>query len=744
MHYQRSFLALACSVFILQGCLDSDSDSDSDSQSSNPGQQDPSPDLTGFDIASASYCDHTVQGHCMYPFPNNFFTQNDELTSTGLRVNFQLAGMPVAAPIDLPASPADNRYVPVKTTEPTPINPEQWNRNDGFSPGSMLLAHLPGIDLAATGAAPLTDLEQSLEEDAPILVFNAQTLERQLIWAELDANNTDLAQQALIIRPAKNFIEGERYIAVIRNARNTDGELLKPNELFRAYRDGIATGEEAFETRRDTMDDLFETIEDAGISREEVTLAWDFTIASQQSLTERLLSIRDDAFSRLGGQAPVFTVTDVLEDPASGLSRNIVGTFEVPNYLNQPGGGVGATFNYSNDGPDALPEVLNGNDVMQARFRCQIPSMAVADFSDPNSPVEPARAALYGHGLFGQSAYELKGGEFGSGHVRALQSEHNIAFCATDWIGMAQEDIVAGNIHRILADLSDLPKQLDRSQQGLLNFMYLAELMRHPDGFASNSNFRHGPGDTLVYDPTEVFYDGNSQGGILGGALVATAPNIHRGVLGVPGSNYSLLLRRYGPFDQRFGSVLYEAYQGGLDQSLNFALMQMLWDRAENNGYLSHLAGNHLPNTPTEKKILLHVALGDYQVTQWSAEILARTVGAAVHEPTARLGESPDSNPLFNIQRIEQYPHTGHALMIWDSGDVLEISPGKFKGNPLPPTNNTGPDTDYGNDPHESPRNTVAAREQKSAFMRSDGAVIDVCGVTPCYSDDYTNKSRLP
>lgn len=735
MPYQRSFLALACSLLVLQGCLNSSSGSSSHTGPAEP--QQPALDLSGFEVATASYCDHTVLAHCMYPFPNNFFTRGDDRTPTELRVNFALDAMPVAVPVDLPASPGDNRYVPVKTTEATSINPEQWNRNDGFSPGSMLLAHLPGIDLAATGAPQLTDLEQSQEADTPIIVFNAATGERQLIWAELDANNTDPAQQALIIRPAKNFIEGERYIAVIRNAKNADGELLEPNELFRAYRDGIDTGEELFEARREAMDDIFAATDAAGITRKELTLAWDFTIASQQSLTERLLHMRDDAFGRLGSQSPVFTITDVVENPDGGLSRNIVGTFAVPNYLNQSGGGVGTTFNYSSNDPDALPEILNGNEMLQARFRCQVPTVAVADFANPASPVSPGRAALYGHGLFGESAYGKKGGEFGSGHVRDMQSEHNIVFCATDWIGMAQDDIVAGNIHRILADLSDLPKQLDRSQQGLLNFMYLAELMRHPDGFSSNASFRHGPDDTPVFDRSEVFYDGNSQGGILGGALVAAAPNIHRGVLGVPGSNYSLLLRRYGPFNQRFGSVLYEAYPDGLDQSLSFALMQMLWDRAENNGYLSMLADN------SEKNVLLHVALGDYQVTQWSAEIMARTIGAAVHEPTARLGESPDSNPLFDIQRIEQYPYAGHGLMIWDSGDVEEVSPGKFKGNPFPPTNNTGPDRSVGNDPHESPRKTVAARQQKSDFMQTNGAVSDVCGATPCYSDDYTGISRL-
>ncbi len=736
MHSKWPLLALACSSVLLHGCLSSGSSS---SPRPAPNQPDspPTVDLSAFDRGSAAHCDHTVNTHCMFPFPNNFFTRQDSATLTGLRVRFDASAMPVAHPVSI--SPSQFAPRGVETTGQTPVNPAEWNRNDGFSPGAMLLAHLPGLDLAQTGAVRLSDIEASLSPDAPILVINADTGERQLIWAELDANAPAADRQALIIRPAVNFQEGQRYIAAIRNARDAEGQLLPVNELFRAYRDNIDTRDEVYEARRSSMNDILERLDAHGVKRGELNLAWDFTIASQQSITGRLLAIRDDAFERIGSGAPTFTVDQV--GPAiegsirAGLSRGITGTFRVPNYLNQRGGVPGASFNYSDDSPDALPQVLNGDDYFTARYRCQIPVTAVADFTDPASPVTPARAALYGHGLFGEGP----GGEFRAGNVRDMQTEHNIMFCATDWVGMATEDFLAGVIHRVLADITLIPQQLDRSQQGILNAMFLAELLRHPQGFQAHPAFRHGPGDALIYDPSEVFYDGNSQGGILGGALVATAPNIHRGVLGVPGSNYSLLLRRYGPFNQRFGFIMYEAYRDGLDRSLIFALMQMLWDRAENNGYLSHLAGNHLPDTPTDKHVLLHVGLGDYQVTQWSAEIMARTIGAAIHEPTVRLGEHPDTNPYFAIPKIAQYLHRGHALMIWDSGGVSEDG---SRGNPFPPISNTGPNVSVGRDPHESPRNTVAARLQKSEFMKTGGAVVDVCGASPCYSDDYTGVSR--
>lgn len=718
----------ACVFTLLSGC--------GGSSSSGGGEPTPGVDLSGLDLNTAEYCDLTVTDRCLYPFPNDFFTRADSTTPTGRRVNFQPQAMPVAQPVSIAANP----YAPtgVETTEPTPIDPTEWNRNDGFSPGAMIQTRVADVDLAASGAVGIGDLSEGGNPDAPILVLDAETGERQLIWAELDANATSDEGRALIIRPAKNLIEGRTYLVVLRNLVDSQGRAIAATPLFRAYRDGLDTGRPVLEARRSTMNTLFTTLESHGIERDGLVQAWSFTVASQKNLTERLLHIRDQAFASLGGGAPSFTVDEVGESiqgsPRSGLSRGISGTFQVPNFLNQAGGMPGSRFHYDdNTDPDALPARFNGDDTVTARFRCQVPDTAVADFDDPNSPVTPAWAALYGHGLFGEGP----GGEFRSGNVRAMQTEHNILFCATDWIGMAQEDFLAGVIHRLLADLSQLPNQLDRSQQGLLNAMFLAELLRHPDGFAAHPAFHHGPDDALIYDPSEVFYDGNSQGGILGGALVATAPNIQRGVLGVPGSNYSLLLRRYGPFAERFGVILYQAYPNELDRSLTLGLMQMLWDRAENNGYLSHLAGRYLPGTPTGKRVLLHPALGDHLVTEWSAEIMARTIGAAMHEPTARLGEHPDANPYVGIDRIEQYPYHGHALMVWDSGDHDPLS---GHGTPFAPLTNTGPVA--GEDPHESPRNTVSARLQKSEFLKSFGAVVDVCGNAPCYSDDYTGLSR--
>jgi hypothetical protein len=48
------------------------------------------------------------------------------------------------------------------------------------------------------------------------------------------------------------------------------------------------------------MEQLFSSLRKAGIGRSNLYPAWDFTVASERSLTARMLTIRDDAFAQLG------------------------------------------------------------------------------------------------------------------------------------------------------------------------------------------------------------------------------------------------------------------------------------------------------------------------------------------------------------------------------------------------------------------------------------------------------------
>ncbi len=85
-----------------------------------------------------------------------------------------------------------------------------YDRNDGFSPGSVILLHIPGLDnaraLKRTNPVPLTDMAQTFAKRAPIVVIDEATGKRQLIWAELDQQATSAAATDLMIHPARTSL----------------------------------------------------------------------------------------------------------------------------------------------------------------------------------------------------------------------------------------------------------------------------------------------------------------------------------------------------------------------------------------------------------------------------------------------------------------------------------------------------------------------------------------------------------
>ncbi len=90
--------------------------------------------------------------------------------------------------------------------------------------------------------------------------------------------------------------------------------------------------------------------------------------------------------------------------------------------------------------------------------------------------------ALYGHGLLGEPPRST------SRRSARWSSDFDFAYCATDWKGMAMEDVP--NVGLILNDLSRFPTLTDRLQQGILNFLYLGRLMITRKGFPGDPALR--------------------------------------------------------------------------------------------------------------------------------------------------------------------------------------------------------------------------------------------------------------
>jgi hypothetical protein len=317
------------------------------------------------------------------------------------------------------------------------------------------------------------------------------------------------------------------------------------------------------------------------------------------------------------------------------------------------------------------------------------------------------RPLIFGHGLFGGAEAVLG--------LAPLVAASNFVVCATDWTGMSQEDLPTA--FGLTEDLTRFPRLPDRTQQGFLNFMFLGRLMIHPQGLASRPEFAG------KIDTRRLFYAGASQGGILGGALTAVAPDFQRAALIVPAMNFSLLITRATPFAP-FQDVLYESYRGGVQRALLGSMIQILWDRGDANGYAWHMTRNPYPDTPRHT-VLMHMAFGDHQVANVATEVEARVVGARLRTPALDPGRSRDRRPFFRIPRIRGLPWGGNALVVYDIGP-----PRGDQGTPAPPTGNVPPET--GVDPHALTAFEPAAAAQFSEFLKLDGKFVDTCGGVPC------------
>src|SRR6516165_1779782 len=118
------------------------------------------------------------------------------------------------------------------------------------------MVEVPGLDLAKTGAAPITNIGTSLLPNAPIVLLDMNTGQRVPYWAELDTWNPDSATKALVIRPAQNFGEGHRIAVGLRNLKDAADHKLKAPRSFRLVRDHRHPSDPALAARKPDIDQV--------------------------------------------------------------------------------------------------------------------------------------------------------------------------------------------------------------------------------------------------------------------------------------------------------------------------------------------------------------------------------------------------------------------------------------------------------------------------------------------------------
>lgn len=659
----RAARLIACLALVPLACTDDGGDAgedelggDTDSETETETESDTGTD-TGEPEPAVEWptldCDPLVPELCAYPYPNNVFTADDPAMDTGRRLELSAAMMPQSA-IHQPDTSA-------------------WSASDGFSPASTMLAFLPGA--TTTGLPTPLTIEASLDPDCPTVVIDAETGERVPHWAELDMSHDDDARRTFMIRPAVRLDDDRRYIVAIRGVVDAGGAALEASPAFAALRDLSPSDEPSVDARRPLYADIFARLGEAGVAREDLQLAWDFTTATDANITGRLLHMRDAGLEQLGAE-PSFSITDIDANPSPGIAYRVDASLSVPLFLDDPGPGGRLVL-----GADGLPEVQT---MTEYPFMVLIPEQAYE---------EPAGLIQFGHGLFG--AYT----DVDDDLLAGLAVDYNYVVFASTWIGMAGEDVA--HIGGLLqgARLDDWPTVVGRLSQGVFNALATMRTMK--TSFADAPEVLGPNMEPLLLDLDRSFYFGGSQGGILGTPYMALSTDVERGVLAVPGQPYSLLLNRSEAW-QFLGDISKSVYDDTLDLRLAIELMQQLWDRTEPTGFSGHVIDDPLPGTSAHE-VLVFAAIGDHLVTTLGAHVMARDLGI----PQL----APNNRDLFGIEVVDQ-PHAGSVLIEYDFG--------------LPPEPITNVPMTEGSDPHGALADVPIAIQATDQFLRT-GVVESFC-----------------
>ncbi len=542
---------------------------------------------------------------CMLPWPSMTYAKVDSSTATGFRLDVPTSAMPV----NVDGIPVDSAWL------------DRW---DGFSAvGPILVAFPTGVSVQ--GLPTHQNPDESLAPTSPIILVDMNTGERAPFFAEIDQNTIDPLKRNLIIRPLARLHTSARYaVAIRKSVKAADGGELPIPPAFQAILDGGDFGHPKFGELKSRYTEIFDVLATAGVDKTDLVLAWDFVTVSDEYLRGDLTAMRAAALPAIGtnGANLSFTATEKPNTPTS--FKRYLGTFKSPDFL---------TNGEENDSilrRDAanVPQMQGLRD---ANFAAIIPSCVATQ------PL-PRPTIIFGHGLFG-SAEEYLNDDF----VAQLAEDHCLVILAGDFIGLTSRQFPLAPL--AVNDLNRGPQITEKLAQSIVDFMALESIARGPMAAAPEFKFNGQP----VIDPAKTYYVGGSLGGIMGNTFMAYDPNITRGVLAVPGGNWSMLLERSTAWALLLGASQ-GAYEDPEVYQLNLALaLGMGFESIDPMTTAAHVIKDPLFGNPV-KNILMWYSIGDCLVTNIATEMVAREMGIQVIAPSVKSpwGLTPVPGPLAN------------------------------------------------------------------------------------------------
>lgn len=631
-------------------------------------------------------CENLDPTHCLMPYPSMRFMREDATSESGFRVD-----------IPIEAIPTNRMLAPVQNTS-------IWNRFDGFSPGTSLIAAFQGrVDQEASGLIFEERMEESLEPSSPTVLIDADTGEWVAHMSEIDEWSSGPPNQTTFyIRPATRLKEDHRYVVAIRGLVLTDGTPVEPSDYFRALRDDLRTDVDELEARRPRMEtEVFGVLEGAGVAREDLILAWDFRTASGPSLYGEMLFMREDALRRFDEGTDgvgTCTVDRVDEDLEGDTFRRIRGTFTVPLYMEHEFEGALAT----RDGDGNVVY----NRTAEAPFQIVIPQTVRTRVEEGRGP---GRGLMYGHGLLGTASQVASGG------TRAALTRSEMVGFGTDYWGLASGDEAQFLTH-VVTQFDNFDQLGERLMQGTINSLLLQRAFAEGGQCAALPEMQLAVGDETrpLMNERELYYYGISQGGIMGATIAALSDTIDAYVLQVGAVGYSNMVRRsidFVPFEIVFALWYTEKF----DRDWFIVSTQSMWDLADPITYAGHILQDPLPGVDiSNRRVLYQTSRWDAQVSNVTSDQAARLMGLPFFESSVYVPYGVEEGILEST--------SGPA----DSGYVIyELD----TVEPIPTGTNIAQED---NDAHNDLRFLDPMLEQLELFCQPDGQVVDTCPDGSC------------
>jgi hypothetical protein len=615
---------------------------------------------------------------CFLPYPSDFYR-----TSTGLTL-----------------SGAAKLRNDVGTT----ADFNEWRPTDGFSRLTLIVGMLQQ-PLANDRLVGILDApEGSLSpKTSATLIIDASSGAAVPHFADLDPLAKDPEHQVLSLQPFVSLRERSRYVVGISGAMTPDHHLAKAPEGFRRLRDGDTRSDPALAKLRPHYEaDIFPVLEKAGVPRGSLQLAWDFTTGSDDDVRQDLLRVRELSIAATATISPTVTL-DALEEPngtgAPGVWRYVRGEITGPLFLDSPMAGSGKLVR------DASGRVAQRG-MVTFPFVAMIPLSVRDDFG-------PARIVAFGHSFFG-SRRELE-----TDAPQVIANRLHAILISIDWWGMAQIDGLEA-----IDGLTNRPSEAldftERLHQALANWITTSRaiptalasldgLHRPTDptkpGVSTNAGGASNAG-ALLYDPSNVYFLGVSQGAILGGAIAALVPGFRHLCLNVVGAGWTQIMFRSYDF-QPFLTILSYSMADPLTRQKYAITMQRPFDRVDPGVYASLALSPDLPMNPPDRRILLQLGIGDGSVPWTSGYFEARSLGAGYTTPS-----------VDDVWGLMPLADQHAAVTVFDIG----ADPSFIKKRE-PPMTNTGV--------HDAIRTLITADEEMDALFHPTAKLGNPCD-GPC------------